>query len=179
MRDDCCSTALNASNADSMHTIGERYSKEICDGDVLAYSVDDASHDGFYLARCKGLPKQAEDDITITIDRDNYELRKGDWYCRAIWFEKLYGARNWWTMPDRNCIVKLETVIDVNVTILQESPANPLPRGLPRSSWKIAKEDGSWRLSDHSHAFFAEESRLRACLEYDVELVKVGEGGER
>ena len=82
-------------------------------------------------------------------------------------------------MPDRNCIVKLETVIDGNVTILPESPENPLPRGLPRSSLKIAKSDGAWRLSNHSHVFLAEESHLRSCLEYDVELVKVGEGGER
>ena len=75
-------------------------------------------------------------------------------------------------MTDRNCVVKLETVIDGNVTILPESPENPLRRGLPRASLKRAQEDGAWCLSDHSHAFLAEESRLRSCLEYDVELVK-------
>ena len=75
-------------------------------------------------------------------------------------------------MTDRNCIVKLEMVIDGNVTILPESSENPLRRGLPRASLKRAQEDGAWRLSDHNHAFLAEESRLRSCLEYDVDLVK-------
>ena len=75
-------------------------------------------------------------------------------------------------MTDRNCVVKLEIVIDGNVTILPESPENPLCRGLYRASLKRAQEDGAWHLSDHSHAFLAEESCLRSCLEYDVQLVK-------
>ena len=91
----------------------------------------------------------------------------------GIWLEKLDGARNWLTttINMQECAVRLETVLNANLEMRGTSFNNPLPKRLKRNSALIAKDRGSWRMSDDDDVFLIEESRNRECgNEFDEEL---------
>ena len=75
--------------------------------------------------------------------------------CKGVWLEKLDGARNWLTktIHMQECIVRLETVLNVNLEMRGTSNDNPLPKRLKHNSVLIAKYRGAWRMSDDDHVF--------------------------
>ena len=47
-----------------------------------------------------------------------------------MWLDKLYDGLGWWTETEQECIVRLETVLNTDVDMLEESETNPLPNKL-------------------------------------------------
>ena len=74
--------------------------------------------------------------------------------------DKLKGARDWWTLTDQQCIVRLETVVNASVCCLIENNDNQLPKRLPWVS-REAAEKGVWRVADEDHRWMMEESQRR------------------
>ena len=129
------------------------------------------------MVKWEEAPQLAEEDYEFQFDGgDKYSVRKGDWYCKGTWFQKVDGARNWWTKHGQECIVKLETVLNADVMLLprsDETPINASTWGKLHSSTQTwIQQQGAWRVSDASDLFMVEESRRRGVWDYDEEQVR-------
>ena len=171
-RNDSDNVQYHAALHDMNIKTGERISKGVIDGRVGAYMVSDPQYP-LYLVEWKGGPWMATEDGEEIVDSHVYKWRKGDYLCRGYWLEKLSGARNWytWDATGRECIVKLDQVVDANIDIrafTAEGGGNSLPV-MPAESKERALECGAWRVSDEDYAFLLEEVHLREDNnEYDV-----------
>ena len=186
-RSDCVMNQFEAVKADTLHKIGERYGKSIVAENFGAYCVLDDKDYPFYIVEWKGRPWKAEKDEIIYVNEEPFEVKKGEWLCRGVWLEKLYG-RNWYTIEvekdnegnvirddegkliDRECIVRLETVLDDNVNMRLRTEENMLPSRVSGAVVQKAHDRGAWRISDEDYAFIIEESRFREMNnQYDEE----------
>ena len=115
-----------------MRTSGQKASTKVSDGNVGAYRVDDNKYNNYYLVKWEGEPMLALETEEFELDGNKFTVNKGDWYCEGEWLEKLKGARGWWTLTGRPCIVRLETVIMSEVRVLERSEEHPLPNKLTK-----------------------------------------------
>ena len=112
-------------------------------GNVGAYSVADPKFDNYYVVMWDAEPECAEEDTEIELEGQKFPVSKGDWYCRGVWLDKLHGAKGWWTLTDRSCIVRLETIMNANVRVLEQNEENTLPTGLNKVVLAQAEEHGT------------------------------------
>ena len=107
----------------------------------------------FYVVEWVGMPWRAEDDGEEEVSGHTYKWKKGDYLCRGIWLDKLAGTSGWytWDATHRQCIVKLDQVVNANIdmrAVTDSNGGNPLPRRMPRDSRARARSGGAWRMSD-------------------------------
>ena len=171
-REDCDMAQLHAAKADTLQQIGKDYAPEVIEGNFVAHHVDHPQYSNYYLAQWTGVPIEAEEDKVIELDAGKYTVYKGDWYCEAVWMDKLRGGRNWWTMTARRCIIRLETVLDPDVLLRPRSEDTPLPSRLNKVSVNTANKTGAWRLSDTDHTFFVEETLSRSSMEFEDDIAQ-------
>ena len=83
------------------------------------------------------------------------------------------GAKNWWTTHETSTIVRLETVLNADVTILPKCDDNPIRsfNRLARSTRDAVNLNGAWRVSDEGDRFMGEESRRSSAWEYNEDMV--------
>ena len=173
-RKDSNNVQFHAALRDMNIKTGERYSKDVVEGNIGAYMVSDLQTP-VYLVEWKGEPWMAEEDGQENVDGHVYRWRQGDFLCRGYWLDKLAGARNWYTLDatGRECIVKLDQAVNTNIDMrcfTDEGGGNPLPT-MPRVSKKRAEDHGAWRMSDDDSLFLLEEVCLREDnFEYDVAI---------
>ena len=124
------------------------------------------------LVKWEEEPKLAEVDETFELQGGNVTVYKGDWYCKGKWFQKVPGAKNWWTTHALSTIVRLETVLNADV-ILPKSGTNLIRSfgRLARQTKAAVNSNGAWRVSDEVDLFMVEESRRRNAWEYDEDMV--------
>ena len=176
-KNDADEAVSHAVNADTLRELGHTLAKEIEVGNVGAYSVNGDPAYEYYLITWEEVPQRAEKDEVFQFgEGDKYLVRKGDWYCKGTWFQKVDGARNWWTKHGQECIVKLESVLNADVMLLprsDETPINASTWGKLHSSTQTwIQQQGAWRVSDDSDLFMVEESRRRGVWDYDEEQVR-------
>ena len=170
--EDCDQAIYHASMADTLRESGKTWASQVVEGNVGAYTVDDQREQNFYFVKWDGEPTKALATEEIEVDGgEKFTVTEGDWYCEGEWLERLKGARGWWTLTGRSCIVRLETVIMADVRFLERSDANPLPPRTPHHSKEKADEMGAWKVSDLDHADIVESAQDMSYLEYDEDLV--------
>ena len=81
--------------------------------------------------------------------------------------DKLRGARSWWIMTERSCVVRMQQVLDAHLSLKILSDGNPLRSHLRRDAIDYANTHGAWRISDNDHAFMIEETRRREGFGYE------------
>ena len=130
LRSDCRIDQYHASKVDTLWGIGESYRHEIAEGNLGAYCIADDPKYLCYAVEWEGEPWQAEKDKELAIGPETFAVHKGDWICKGIWLEKLVSGRNWHTMTEirQECVVRLETVLGVNINICACSEHNPLQK---------------------------------------------------
>ena len=113
-RIDCKLNQFHAAKADTLREIRKRYVREIIEGNFGAYCIADHKLYPYYLVEWIGEPWCADDDEVIVVGRKEFIVHKNDWLCRGIWFEKLLGGRNWYTVTanGQETIVSLETILN-------------------------------------------------------------------
>ena len=112
------------------------------------------------------------ENVAHEIGGEVFPVSKGDWYCMGVWFAKLKGAPGWWTLTNQRCLVRLETVLNADVNIMEESESNPLPKRLSKDAREKADE-GTWKVSDVDHIWIKTETQRRSSMEYDSKLAAV------
>ena len=172
-RSDCKIDQYHALKADTLWGIGESYRHEVVEGNFGAYCIADDPKYPYYVVEWVGEPWQAQKDEELVIGPEKFVVHKGDWLCKGVWLEKLVGGRNWHTMTEkrRECVVRLETVVNANINMRARSEQNPFQKSMKNAGIAKADAHGAWRMSDEDHAFLMEESRNREEFnEYDEEL---------
>lgn len=156
----------------SMADYGETVASGVVEGSFGAYIVaDDPGYD-YYMCQWEGSPFKVEKDELIVPGEgeDAVQVYEGDWICRGVWLEKLPDARNWWTMTDRSCIVRMQEVVHSDVRLCARSESNPLRRGLNPRILQHADEWGAWRLKDDEHKFMMMTRRTMEGMDYADEV---------
>lgn len=174
--DDCSIPHFHALQANTLQEMGCTYSTQVEVGTIGAHSCSDPKYDNWYLVMWAGEPERATEDKVIEFygGKDSVTVWEGDWYCRAFYLDKLgKGAPNWWTRTDRECVVRLETVLksDVGMLKLSDDNTNPLPERATTKAKETAAATGAWRISDKDKLFLSVEAKSRAALEYDDSMV--------
>jgi len=173
--EDCNPAVYEACKADTLRETGKTWAKQVIEGNVGAYRVDDKKYSNYYLVKWEGEPQMAEETEEIQLEgntEDTFTVNKGDWYCHGEWLDKLRGAKGWWTLTGTPCIVRLETLIMADVRVLERSEQNQLREGLTSDTVNKANESGAWKLSDIDHAAIIESIHDMSYLEYDEDLVE-------
>ena len=177
----------HAIKADTLNEMTVRLAKQICRGNFGAYLVAVSTKKRkrgdenlpYYIVKWNETPWQATKDKETYLDDTRYTVKKGHWYCKGTWLEKLPGARNWFTMAEGVSTTERgwETLVDVskvavaNLRLRPRSEGNQMRIGTQRATIAIAEERGAWRMSDDDHAFLVEESQNReANNEFDMEI---------
>ena len=103
---------------------GRKYANEIIDGSFGAYMVNE-EESPYYIVQWSGKSWRAEKDDEENLDGHVYKWRKGDYLCRGNWLDKLHG-KSWYTMDKtyRQCIVKLEHVVNANLDLRSYTDKN-------------------------------------------------------
>jgi len=154
---------------------GKTWSKQVVEGNVGAYRVDDKNYNHFYLVKWDGEPQMAEETEEIELDGntgDTFTVNKGGWYCQGEWLDKLRGAKGWWALTGIPCIVRLETLIMADVRVLERSEQKNLPTGLISETMDKANKTRVCKVSNIDHTAIFESSHDMTYLEYDEDLVE-------
>ena len=69
--------------------------------------------------------------------------------CRGNWLDRLIGTNGWytWDASCRQCIVKLDQVVNANLDMrvaTGKNGENSLPRRMPRKSRELAESGAAW-----------------------------------
>jgi len=150
---------------------GETVAEGVEVGGYGAYIVDDHDYD-YYLCRWTAEPFRVEqdEDMWVGEGEDPVQVFEGDWVCRGIRLEKLPQAKNWWTMTDRPCLVRMQEVVHTGLQFRPRSDTNPLPRRRPKSVIDHADKMGAWFLKDADHQYMTLRRRQIEGLDYPEEL---------
>ena len=150
----------------TLQSLGKTISNSVVDGGFGAYVVDDNNYN-YYVVKWDGLPYEAVEDEGILFGDDQVAVFKGDMLCRGIWMDKLRGARSWWIMTERSCVVRLQQVLDAHLPLKILSDENPLRSRLRHDAIDYANTHSAWRIPDDDHAFMIEETRWREGFDYE------------
>jgi hypothetical protein len=129
-----------------------------------AYHVDDPVEGPYYLVKWIGPPSKATKTETIVIGTNPFPVKKGDWLLKGQWLEKLTGGKNWYTMTKNHgeCVVRLQSVLNLDVTMYKYGEGNDFKQGTRSSTIEIAKERGAYRMDEK-----VRKGLINACQERD------------
>ena len=158
---------------DQMVTQAEELSK-VQREKILAYHVDDPKEKNHYLAQWIGPPFRSTKTEIILIGPNSFPVEEGDWLLKGQWLEKLTGGKNWYTMTLNHgeCVVRLQSVLNLDVTMPKYGVGNDFNKGTRLSTIKIAEERGAYRMDDEVRKGLIDECQKRDCMQEDQDSQK-------
>ena len=92
----------------SMKSYGATMAAGIVDEAFGAYTVDNVNYH-YYIVKWTEKPFMVVEDEELKFGEgeDSVLAFKGDWACHGVWLEELLSVKNWWTMTNRSCIVRM------------------------------------------------------------------------
>ena len=157
-----------------MQGIGERMRLDVQKDGIGAYYVEDKFN--YYLVKWTENPWQAKEDMTVQSNGQPLALFEGEWACRGTWFNYVPGALLWYTSSKTEVVVRMQHVLDGDVSLEPISDENPLPpRMNPRSRAQATKLN-AMRISNDDHDLLMDMGCQREDFDFE-ENVPVDDNG--
>jgi hypothetical protein len=134
----------------------------------------------YYPVQWLDEPYEVEADSEIEEGGDAMRVRKGEWVCRARYFDLVPYARQWYTPSNGTCLVRLSTAIAVDIAMLPVSGNNPIRGNLSSEKKKEAEEKGALFIPDEDHDEMMNELTFREEMDFEdiEEYDEDGDGEE-
>ena len=134
----------------------------------LAYNVDDPQEQNHYLVKWIGQPFRSKKTETLKVGGNEFPVEEGDWLLKGQWLERL-PRKNWYTLTvnQGECVVRLQSVLNINVTMHKYGKENGFNRGTSRAIIQIADERGAYRMDDEVRKGLINECQKRDAMQED------------
>jgi len=96
-------------------------------------------------------------------------LEKGDWVCSELWLNYIPYAQYWYTVSATEIVVQCQTILHSNMSLLQHSSANELPRMRRKNRLDILALN-PLKVPPSEHDFLMDAVSIREGLDYEIEL---------
>ena len=170
--------ALKKAQATAIDGLGRRLATLVKVGGQGAYEVDDDPDYEYYPIQWVEDPYEVEEDGEITEGSETVSVRKGEWVCKAKYFDKLPNSRQWYTPSELTTIVRMSTVLAADITMAPASDTNPITGNLRAQDKQEAERSGAVRIADEDHGKIKMEALLRKELDYEIDVVPEDEDDE-
>ena len=97
-------------------------------------------------------------------------IKAGELVCDAVYYNKVAGARGWYTPTqgeDAKTVVRVQQVVAANLTLAPISATNALPSGMSKTNKKKATAIHAVKLVAQEHQEILEEINRREATAHD------------
>jgi len=165
----------------TLRGLGKTLASKVVDGGFGAYEVSNDKEYDYYVVQWDGEPFRVEEDKVLTKGNTSVRVSAGEYVCRAVFLEKLYGAADWWTMTTSKkdgshmrTIVRMQQVLCPDIKLEARSDTNQFEKGTYKRSVAYADQHGAWKMDKDDHNFLIDESINREEFNY----IEDGGGGD-
>ena len=114
--------------------------------------------------------------MTVQNPGGNLTLFKGEYVCRMTWFNYVPYAPMWYTPSTTKVFVRMQHVLDGNVTLEPISEENQLPSNLDRATRREATAKGAVQIPDEDHDLLMDLGNQREGLDFEEDVLVNDEG---
>ena len=135
-----------------------------------AFGTEDENADGYYIVKWTSVPYTLQEDVELTEFTPAIRIKAGELVCDADYYNKVPGARHWYTPTqgeERKTTVRVKQVLAPHLELKPISDENPLPNAMKKGPKAEAKRLGALRIIAADDANILEESARRELLEHD------------
>jgi hypothetical protein len=110
-----------------------------------------------------------ENSGVIMVANQLMQVFTGDWVCNGKWLNNVHQAKFWYTIGDIEVTVRMQNVLNPNLSMRAVSADNPLPRMSNTVAEAIA-QNHPIKLNACDHDFMMDEISRRQMLDYNEDV---------
>ena len=123
----CVVNKLDETFVATLRELGNTLARSVVIGGKGAYSVN-AEEFKYYLVEWTADPCMIDEDGVIMVVNQPMQVFTGDWVCDGKWLNPVHGAKFWYTVEDIEVMVRMQNILNPNLSMSVISTDNPLPR---------------------------------------------------
>ena len=133
-----------------------------------AIATTDEDADGYYIVRWTTEPYTIQE--AVAPEKYGWAIRAGELVCEAEYFNKVAGAKHWYTPTqgeERKVVVRVQQVVAADLEMSCISQETKLPSNLSKKAKAEAARLGAVYLDPEEHERVLDESCRRTAVEHD------------
>lgn len=154
---------------DVLHRMDETAMLDIQRDEFCAYQCDDERTPGYYFIKIVTTPFALQEDQLVEACG---MMKAGTMVCRAIYWNPVPSAKNWYTPPTTNIesnkkLFRVRYIVaNPFVNTVPISNENRLPNGLEKRLKQCCVVLGARKIPTHAHEAIIDEIARRALIDY-------------
>jgi len=131
--------------------------------------VYDGENEPYRPVRWEGVPFELEKDTYFDEEESNppVQAKKGEYVCRATYYDPLPGASGWYWKTEDKIIVRMRYVLATDVALLDPSDEVKLPKNMRREHRRFANENIIKKIDGDVDDYLIDEAKRRECHDFD------------
>ena len=155
--------------ADALAGVTAEMAAGIRIGKYGAFATLDEDADGYYVVGWTSEPYTLQEDIDLEQYDPPIVIKSGELVCDAEFFNKVPGAKLWYTKTEgeeRKVVVRVKQVVASDLTLDAVSSSIKLPTSLPKRTKNALKGKAPRRVDSGEHELILDEICRREVLEH-------------
>jgi len=133
------------------------------------YGVN-AEYTEYYLVEWTVDPRVIKEDGVIMVVDQLMQVFAGDWVCDGKWLNPVHRAKFWYTVGDVEVTVRIQNILNPNLSMSNMSANNPLPR-MSTALAEAVTQKHPIKLNAFGHNFMMDEISQRQMLDHDEDVI--------